>query len=129
MIWYPQPEFWSLCSCLSPTLSQRPEPQLLDTSTPLNGLLSLTGVQSRTKSCHLATCRPSYPFYKSCGIRGSMLKVYLGIITVNHALMAGQSVGANDLVVKFLRGGKRLNPPCPHTVPTWDPSTVFRALQ
>lgn len=30
--------------------------------------------------------------------------------------IAGQSVGRNELVVKFLRGTRRLNSPCPHMV-------------
>ncbi|XP_016098295.1 T-complex-associated testis-expressed protein 1-like [Sinocyclocheilus grahami] len=52
----------------------------------------------------------------------SMLKVYVAAIAANHALVAGQSVGKNDLVVKFLRGAQRLNLPRPHSVPTWDES-------
>lgn len=35
----------------------------------------------------------------------------------------------NNLVVKFLRGAKRLNPPCHCSVPSWDLSTVLGALQ
>lgn len=54
-------------------------------------------------SCNV--CRPSYPAYKSCGIRGSMLKVYVGAITVNRTLMAGQSVEKNDLAAKFTLPG------------------------
>ncbi len=58
----------------------------------------------------------------------SMLKVYVADITANHSLMAGQTIGRNDLVVKFLRGAQRLNSHRPHTVPTWDLSIVIRAL-
>ncbi len=46
-----------------------------------------------------------------------------------HSPIAGQSVGRNTSVVRFLRGVKRLNPPRPLTVPTWDFSTVLRALK
>ncbi len=48
---------------------------------------------------------------------------------VSHAPIAGQSVGKNNLVVRFLKESRRLNPPCPITVPTWDLPTVLRALK
>lgn len=54
------------------------------------------------------------------GCTSSMLKVYMPAITVNHALGAGQSVGRNNFVIKFLREARRLNLPHPHTVPVWD---------
>ncbi len=46
-------------------------------------------------------------------------------ITVNLSLEAGQSIGKNDLIVKFLKGAWRLNPPRPQTVPSWDLSIVL----
>ncbi|XP_016362283.1 taste receptor type 1 member 1-like [Sinocyclocheilus anshuiensis] len=57
----------------------------------------------------------------------STLKVYVAAIAVNHSLEAGQSIGKNDLIVKFLKGARRLNPPRPQTVPFWDLSIVLRA--
>lgn len=48
------------------------------------------------------------------------LKVYVAVIAPNHAPVAGQSVGNNDLVIKFLREAQRLNTPRPHSVLTWD---------
>ncbi|KAL0168793.1 hypothetical protein M9458_037015, partial [Cirrhinus mrigala] len=59
----------------------------------------------------------------------STLKVYVAAITASHAPIAGQSVGRNNLVVQFLKGSRRLNPPCPLAIPTWDLSTVLRALK
>ncbi|KAL0183526.1 hypothetical protein M9458_019222, partial [Cirrhinus mrigala] len=59
----------------------------------------------------------------------STLKVYVAAIAASHAPIAGQSVGRNNLVVRFLKGSRRLNPPRPHTIPTWDLSTVLRALK
>ncbi len=35
----------------------------------------------------------------------------------------------HDLIVKFLRGARRLNPPHPNPVPSWDLSLVLTALQ
>ncbi|KAI2646365.1 Gag-Pol polyprotein [Labeo rohita] len=57
----------------------------------------------------------------------STLKVYVAAIAASHAPIAGQSVGRNNLVVRFLKGSRRLNPPRPHTIPTWDLSTLALA--
>lgn len=60
----------------------------------------------------------------------STLKVLVAAIAVYHVPITGQSIGKNDLVVRFLRGARRLNPPhYPHTIPSWDLSTVLRALK
>ncbi len=59
----------------------------------------------------------------------STLKVYVAAIAASHAPIDGQSVGRNNLVVHFLKGSRRLNPPRPVTVPTWDLPTVLRALK
>lgn len=47
----------------------------------------------------------------------STLKVYVASITANRTSMASQSIGKHDLVVQFLRGARRLNPPRPCSVP------------
>ncbi len=57
------------------------------------------------------------------------LKFYVTAIAASHAPIDGQSVGRNNLVVRFLMGPRRLNPPLPVTVPTWDLPTVLRALK
>ncbi len=42
----------------------------------------------------------------------------------------GMSVGKHDLVIRFLRGARRLlNPPRPHLVPSWDLPSVLAALK
>ncbi len=58
-----------------------------------------------------------------------MLKAYVASIAASHAPIDGQSVGRNNLVVRFLKGSRRLNPPRPVTVPTWDLLTVLRAVK
>ncbi len=57
------------------------------------------------------------------------LKVFVAAIAAFHAPIAGQSVGRDNSVVHFLKGARRLNPPRPLTVPTWDLPTVLRALK
>ncbi len=43
--------------------------------------------------------------------------------------MDGRSLGKHDLIVRFLRGARRLNPPRPPLVPSWDLSTILAVLQ
>ncbi len=59
----------------------------------------------------------------------STLKVYVAVIASNHDPVEGKPVGKHDWVVKFLRGARRLNPPRPPSIPSWDLSLVLRALQ
>ncbi len=44
-------------------------------------------------------------------------------------LWKGSRWGKHDWVVRFLRGARRLNPPRPPSIPSWDLSLVLRALQ
>ncbi len=59
----------------------------------------------------------------------STLKVYVAAIAANHDPVEGKSVGKHDWVVRFLRGARRLNPPRPPSIPSWDLSLVLTALQ
>ncbi len=59
----------------------------------------------------------------------STLKVYVAAIAAHHDAVDGKSLGKHDLVVRFLRGARRLNPPRPTSVPSWDLSLVLMALQ
>ncbi|KAL0162816.1 hypothetical protein M9458_042212, partial [Cirrhinus mrigala] len=59
----------------------------------------------------------------------STLKVHVVAISANHGLVEGRSVGKHDLVIRFLRGAWRLNPPQPHLIPSWDLAVVLQALQ
>ncbi len=59
----------------------------------------------------------------------STLRVFVAAIAAFHAPIAGQSVGRDNSVVRFLKGAKRLNPPRPLPVPTWELPTVLRALK
>ncbi len=57
------------------------------------------------------------------------LNVYVAAIAASHASLAGQSVGRNKLVVRLLKGSRRLNLPRPVNVPTWYLPTALRALK
>ncbi len=58
----------------------------------------------------------------------SSLKVYVAAISTHHDPVEGKSVGKHNLVVRFLRGARRLNPPRPPSLPSWDLALVLRAL-
>ncbi len=59
----------------------------------------------------------------------STLKVYVAAIAAHHEAVDGKYLGKHDLVVRFLRGARRLNSPRPTSVPSWDLSLVLMALQ
>lgn len=63
------------------------------------------------------------------GLTLSTLKEYVATIAEHHDAIDGKSVGKHDLIIRFLRGARRLNPPCSHFVPSWDLSLVLAALQ
>ncbi len=58
----------------------------------------------------------------------STLKVYVAAISAYHDPVEGKSVGKHNLVVRFLRGARRLNLGGPPSLPSWDLALVLRAL-
>lgn len=46
----------------------------------------------------------------------STLKIYVAAIAMKHGRVSGQSIGKHNLVLRFLRGARRMNPPCPCSV-------------
>ncbi len=84
------------------------------------------GVWDGLDECEIS--RPEILFQSAPGCTPSTHKNVAAIAT-NHFLVAGRTIGRNDLVVKFLKGARRLNPPRPRTVPTWNLSVVLRALR
>ncbi|KAL0186640.1 hypothetical protein M9458_018310, partial [Cirrhinus mrigala] len=81
---------------------------------------------------------------RSCGIKSvlsflqegldrhlsaSTLKVHVAAISANHDLVGGRSVGKHDLIIRFLRGARKLNPPRSHLIPSWDLAVVLQGLQ
>ncbi len=55
--------------------------------------------------------------------------MYVAAIVAHHDAVDGKSVGKHDLVIRFLRGARRLNPPRPHLVPSLDLPLVLSALR
>ncbi len=59
----------------------------------------------------------------------STLKVHAAAISAYHDHIDGKSIGKHDLVIRFLKGARRLNPPRPPSIPSWDLALVLRAFQ
>ncbi len=59
----------------------------------------------------------------------STLKVYVPAIVAHHDAVDGQSLGKHDLIVRFLMGARRLNPPRPPLMLSWDLFIVLARLQ
>ncbi len=59
----------------------------------------------------------------------STLKVYVAAITAHHDAVDSRSMGKHDLIVRFLRGARRLNPSRPPLMPSWDLSIILAGLQ
>ncbi len=59
----------------------------------------------------------------------STLKVYVAAIAAHPNAVDGRSLGKHDLIVRFLKGARRMNPSRPPLVPFWDLSIVLAGLQ
>ncbi len=64
-----------------------------------------------------------------CRLSPSTLKVFVAAIAAHHDAVDCRSLGKHDLIVRFLRVARRLNPPRPPLVPSWDFSVVLAGLQ
>ncbi|KAL0163506.1 hypothetical protein M9458_039259, partial [Cirrhinus mrigala] len=62
-------------------------------------------------------------------LSASTLKVHVAAISANHDLVGGRSVGKHHLIIRFLRGARRLNPPRSYLIPSWDLAVVLQGLQ
>ncbi len=59
----------------------------------------------------------------------STLKVYVAAIAAHHDAVDGRSLGKHDLIVRFLKGARRMNTSRSPLVPSWDLSIVLAGLQ
>ncbi|KAL0199319.1 hypothetical protein M9458_007859, partial [Cirrhinus mrigala] len=59
----------------------------------------------------------------------STLKVYVAAIAAYHDAVDGTSLGKHQLIVRFLRGARRVNPPRLHPIPSWDLSVALQGLR
>ncbi len=59
----------------------------------------------------------------------STLKLYVAAIAAHQDAVDGQSLGKHDLIVRFLKGARRMNPSRSPLVPSWDLSIILAGLQ
>ncbi len=64
-----------------------------------------------------------------CRLSPSTLKVYVAAISAHHNAVDGRSLGNHDLIVRFLKGARRMNPSRSPLMPSWDLSMVLAGLQ
>ncbi len=55
--------------------------------------------------------------------------MYVAAIAAHHEAVDGRSLGKHDLIVRFLKGARRMNPSRPPLVPSWDLSIILAGLQ
>ncbi len=55
--------------------------------------------------------------------------MYVPAIAAHHDAVDGRSLGKHDLIVRFLKGARTMNPFRPPLVPSWDLSIVLAGLQ
>ncbi len=62
------------------------------------------------------------PFISYLFLVGTLhLEVYVAAIAAHHDAVDGLSLGKHDLIVRFLKGARRMNPSRPSLVPSWVP--------
>ncbi len=59
----------------------------------------------------------------------STLKVYVAAFVTHYDAVDGRSLGKHDLIVRFLKGARRMNPSRSPLMPSWDLSIVLAGLQ
>ncbi len=59
----------------------------------------------------------------------STLKVCVAAIATHHDAVDGRSLGKHDLIMRFLKGARRMNPSRSPLTPSWDLSIVLAELQ
>ena len=64
----------------------------------------------------------------SAGLTPSTLKVYVAAIGAFHSPVGDGPLGKHHLVVRFLRGARRMRPAARSRVPTWDLAVVLEGL-
>ncbi|XDV34775.1 hypothetical protein PO909_004902, partial [Leuciscus waleckii] len=64
----------------------------------------------------------------SDGLSPSTLKVYVAVISAFHAPLRVGTLGTHPLIIRFLRGARRMRPAIQPRVPTWDLAVVLEGL-
>lgn len=84
--------------------------------------------QINPQSCTITNILEFLQTFLTLGRSYSTIKVYVAALSAHRGLIDGISVGTHKLVVAFLRGVNRLNPPCRIMIPQWDLNIVLESL-
>ncbi len=145
-LWHPRPDLWNLhvwsLERDAEVLSGLP-PAVVNTITSARALSTRQAYRLKW-NLFVNWCSPRREDPRRCPIAvvlfflqdglerrlsPSTLKVYVAAIAAHHDAVDGKSLGKHDLVIRFLRGARRLNPPRPHLVPSWDLPSVLSTLR
>ncbi len=141
-LWHPRPDLWNLLGRDAEVLSGLP-PAVVNTITSARALSTRQAYRLKW-NLFINWCSPRREDPRRCPIAvvlsflqdglerrlsPSTHKVYVAAIAAHHDAVDGKSLGKHDLVIRFLRGARRLNPPRPHLVPSWDLPSVLSALR
>ncbi len=140
-LWHPRPDLWKLQWKPVEVLADLPQEVALTISSArapstrraytLKWNLFVEWCSSHQEDPRRCTIRAVLSFLQQGlerRLSPSTLKVYVAAISAYHDPVEGKSVGKHNLVVRFLRGARRLNPPRPPSLPSWDLALVLRAL-
>ncbi len=136
-IWHPHPDLWNLHvwlldgTAVVETIIQARAPSTRQTYA-LKWSLFATWCSSRREDPRRCTIGVVLSFLQERlehRLSPSTLKVYVAAIAAHHDAVDGRSLGKHDLIVRFLKGARRMNPSRPPLVPSWDLSIVLAGLQ
>ncbi|KAI2651906.1 ORF V: Enzymatic polyprotein [Labeo rohita] len=129
-IWHPRPDLWNLHAVIE-TITQSRAPSTRQAYALRWGLF-VDWCSSRGEDPQRCTIAVVLSFLQEKlerRLSPSTLKVYVAAIAAYHDAVDGTSLGKHQLIVRFLRGARRVNPPRPHPIPSWDLSIVLQGLR
>ncbi|KAL0149460.1 hypothetical protein M9458_055248 [Cirrhinus mrigala] len=129
-IWHPRPDLWNLHAVID-TITQSRAPSTRQAYALRWGLF-VDWCSSRGEDpqrCPIAVVLSFLQEKLERRLSPSTLKVYVAAIAAYHDAVDGASLGKHQLVVRFLRGARRVNPPRPHLVPSWDLAVTLQGLR
>lgn len=90
-------------------------------SSGVSSVCSLTGVLHEGKTLKDVQSGSVLSYLKESlegQLSPSTLKVYVATIAAHHDAVDGRLLGKHDLIIRFLRRTRRLNPPRPWFIPS-----------
>ncbi len=130
-IWHPHPDLSGLPPAVVETIIQARAPLTRQTYALKWSLFAIWCSSRREdpRRCMIGVVLSFLQERLERRLSPSTLKVYVAAIAAHHDAVDGQSLGKHDLIVRFLKGARRMNPSRSPLVPSWDLSIVLAGLQ